>query len=130
MFYHVLERGVPPVVVRALIYMYEEQYAWVRWGRVHSDRFSILNGTRQGSHLSPSLWAVYCDPLLAKLRATGVGCYMGGLWVGAVMYCDDLLIMAPTRRTMAILLGCVSSGRASTMLHSLQILTPAKVKAR
>ena len=33
LFSAVLEKGVPPVVVRVLMYMYEEQYAWVRWGQ-------------------------------------------------------------------------------------------------
>ena len=32
LFSRVLAKGVPPVVVRALVFMYEEQNAWVQWG--------------------------------------------------------------------------------------------------
>ena len=50
----ILETGMPPVIVRCLMYMYQEQYAWVRWGQARSDTFTIKNGTRQGAILSPS----------------------------------------------------------------------------
>ena len=62
-----------------------------RWGDSRSDMFSILNGTRQGSVLSPALFSVYMDDLLLELRALGVGCYVGGVYMGAVRFADDIL---------------------------------------
>ena len=41
---------------------------WVRWGRARSELFPIVNGTRQGSVLSPTLFAIYMDEILVKLR--------------------------------------------------------------
>ena len=35
----------------------------------------MSNGVRQGSVLSPLLFAVYTDGLLAKLNDCGVGCH-------------------------------------------------------
>ena len=52
LFKKLLDRKVPPIVVRLLIFIYEEQKAYVRWGRVFSPTFDITNGTRQGSVLS------------------------------------------------------------------------------
>ena len=100
MFKLVLLRKIPAVVARAMIYTYQEQYAWCRWGDSGSKPFSIVNGTRQGSMASPFLWAVYCDPLLTRLWVLGVGCHMGGMWMGAQLYCDDIALLAPTRRAM------------------------------
>ena len=77
--------------------VYEDQYVWVRWGASKSSVFSIVNGTRQGSVLSPALFAVYVDGLLQELRALGVGCHIGGVFMGAVGYCDDVLLLAPNR---------------------------------
>ena len=105
MFTLILERQVPPIVARAMIYSYQEQYAWCRWGAARSEMFPIVNGTRQGSMASPFLWAVYCDPLLARLRAVGVGCHMAGMWMGGQLYCDDLVLLAPCRRAMVIMLN-------------------------
>ena len=80
LFNKLLDTGLPPIVVRTLMFVYEEQYAWVRWGKTQSDRFPIINGTRQGSMVSPALWSVYLDLLIKELRQLGVGCYVGGGW--------------------------------------------------
>ena len=104
LFQKLLDRNLPPVVVRILIFVYSKQEAWVRWGPQKSEIFMISNGTRQGSVLSPTLFAVYLDNLLLELRSYGLGCHMAGLWVGAVGFADDLLLMAPSRSAMAKML--------------------------
>ena len=54
LFSKLLDRNVPPIVLRVLIVVYEDQYAWVKWGGARSSMFMISNGTKQGSVLSPS----------------------------------------------------------------------------
>ena len=44
---------------------------------------------RQGSVLSPALFSLYMNELLVKLRNLGVGCHIGGIFFGAVLYVDD-----------------------------------------
>ena len=97
LFTKLLGTGLPPIVIRTLVYVYEEQFAWVRWGQTQSEQFPISNGTRQGSMISPALWSVYLDLLIKELRELGVGCHVGGLYIGVVVYADDVLLMAPTR---------------------------------
>ena len=41
--------------------------------------FRLTNGTRQGSVLSPLLFAIYLDDLLADIRSLQLGCHIGGL---------------------------------------------------
>ena len=100
LFARLVEKGVPAIVVRIMMTVYEDQYGWVSWGSAKSDLFPILNGTRQGSVASPSLWAVYCDPLIQELRNLGVGAHIAGVFMGVTMYADDLLLIAPTRGAM------------------------------
>ena len=104
LFQKLLKRKVPTIVIRMLIFVYTEQEAWVKWGSVKSEKFRISNGTRQGSVLSPTLFAVYLDDLLVELRQHGLGCHIAGLWAGAVGFADDLLLMAPSRGAMAKML--------------------------
>ena len=97
LFVKLLETGLPPIVVRVLIFAYEEQTAMVKLAGKRSDTFSIRNGTRQGSVLSPLLFSIYLDDLLKNLRKLGLGCHIGGVWYGACGYADDLVLLAPNR---------------------------------
>ena len=77
---------------------------WVKWGNARSDQFGMTTGTRQGSILSPVLFLVYMDPLLLELRDLGIGCHVAGIYMGALGFCDDLLLLAPTRDAMQVML--------------------------
>ena len=131
LFGRLLERGMPAVVVRVLAFSYLEQVAWVRWGRTCcSDTFGIANGTRQGSVASPAFWCIYLDPLFAELRAAGVGCHLGGVFVGVVGYADDLLLLAPSRHAAQLML---QTCEAFTARNNIQFSThsdPSKSKSK
>ena len=74
------------MVVRVLVYIYMEQYGWVKWGDIKSGQMNISNGTRQGAILSPIFLAVFADPLIKRLRDLGLGTHLAGLlWVLCVM---------------------------------------------
>ena len=105
LFTKLLEKEVPPIVIRVLVCVYEEQQGCVTWSGVRSSSFPIRNGTRQGSVLSPCLFSVYVDDLLKRLRHLGLGCHMGGMWVGAAGYADDLILLAPSRTAMQQMLN-------------------------
>ena len=81
LFRRLLERGMPAIVVRVIVFVYEEQYAWVKWGSSRSSLFKIVNGTRQGSILSPALFALYVDELIVELRSLGIGCHVAGVYM-------------------------------------------------
>jgi hypothetical protein len=111
---------MPAILVRILIYSYEEQVAWVRWGRACcSGTFGIGNGTRQGSVASPAFWSVYLDPLFAELREAGIGCHIGNIFMGVVGYADDLLLLAPSRdAAQQMLKKCEDFAKANNIQFS------------
>ena len=99
-------------MVRALSYVYEEQTGCVRLAGEDSELFTLTNGTRQGSVLSPALWCIYLDGLLIELRNKKLGCYVAGLWMGACAYADDLICLAPTRLVLQQMMDvCENYGR-------------------
>ena len=131
LFGRLLQRGLPAIVVRVLAFSYQEQVAWVRWGRsCTSSPFGISNGTRQGSVASPAFWSVYLDPLLALLRESGVGCHVGGVYVGVVGYADDILLRAPSREAAQKMINICEK---FTLENNIQFSTdddPSKSKSK
>lgn len=54
--------------------------------------------------MSPVLFCIYMDTLLARLENSGYGCYIGHTFSGAVSYADDIALIAPTHRSTQELL--------------------------
>ena len=130
LFSKLLERQLPAVVIRALIFIYEEQTACVRLAGRSSNTFNVSNGTRQGSLASPALFAVYLDSLLKQLRQLQLGCHVGGVWMGAASYCDDLILLSPTRSVLQDMLSvCEKYATEHNMVYSTDP-NPSKSKTK
>ena len=129
-FSKLLSRNLPAVVVRVLVFVYQQQRAWVKWGQSRSRSFGIVNGTRQGSVLSPALFSIYMDDLIVKLRRAGVGCHLGSVFCGAVGYADDILLLAPSRSAMETMLSICEVYAAENNLEFSTDPDPGKSKSK
>ena len=130
LFDKLIDRNLPAIVIRTLVYVYEEQEGCVKLQDMKSATFRIINGTRQGSVLSPALFAVYLDGLLQQLRQLGVGCHIGGWWYGAACFADDLFLLAPSRTAAVMMLETCEQ---YALQHNLQFSTdpnPSKSKSK
>jgi hypothetical protein len=152
-FRSLLDRKLPAVAVRALLFIYTQQTAWVVWGgrgtvRHCSSPFNLTNGTRQGSVISPVIWCVYCQELLDKLRALGIGCHLpggtfgptpglpaGGIlcgttFIGVTIYADDVLLLAPTREALQRMVKEAEHFASSNNIVFSTDPSPAKSKSK
>ena len=76
--------------------MYVNQRIRLRWNDVYSDFLTVSNGVKQGGILSPCLFSVYIDGMLNALQEENIGCFMGGVYAGALAYADDLMLLSPS----------------------------------
>ena len=80
----------------------------VQWDFNKSDTFNVQNGVKQGAIFSPTLFCVYIDDLLNRLKNSGLGCYIGNIYAGSMAYADDLTLLAPTAEAMRFMLKVCS----------------------
>ena len=104
-----IKRGLPVAVVKLLESWCTQQLLRVKWDGQLSEPVGVSNGVRQGSVLSPLLFNVVMDDLLVKLRESGNGAKVGGIFVGSVAYADDLLLLSPTVNGMQCMLDVCSN---------------------
>ena len=120
LFSKLMTRNIPPAYLRLLLNMYTNSIARVSWNGNFSHSFNVENGVRQGGIVSPVLFCVYLDGLLQQLCNSGVGCYIGKVYVGALAYADDVALLAPT--PSAICADCLRFAR-NTVQSSLSLST-------
>ena len=70
------------------------------------------------------------DELLQELRSLGVGCYVADMYFGAVRFCDDILLLAPTRDGMQMMPKTCESFALRNNLQFSTDPNPAKSKSK
>ena len=79
----------------------------VRWKGCLSQWFCVRSDVRQGSSL-PSIFNVFVNNFITRLRLFGWDCHINGVFVGCIMYADDLILLCPTVCGLQAMLNCCS----------------------
>jgi hypothetical protein len=109
LFRKLLQKGMPLIFVRLLVFWYTSQELCVRWGNCFSQTFKTSNGVRQGSVLSPILFNIYMDSLSAHLINSGIGCHINNTCTNHLMYADDLCLISPSAKGLQGLVNICES---------------------
>ena len=91
----------------------------MKWGSSYSRYFSVSNGVRQGAISSPTLFSVYLNGLIVKLRDSGMGCYIGTLFMGCLGYADDILLLSGSRTGLQVMVDlCAKFAKQKSLKFS------------
>ena len=89
------EFGIRGHLLRAIVSTYESARESIKIGKWTSDPFTLPNGLRQGSVLSPVLYILYTVKLIRALQNTGTGIQITDqLKLPCLMFVDDLATLA------------------------------------
>jgi Reverse transcriptase (RNA-dependent DNA polymerase) len=100
-------RGVPANLIRVLKSLFDDNQSFVAINGKSSEPFPILSGLLQGSLLSPLLYSVFIDDLVEDLNTSAVVPDFGleDHFFRCLLYADDIVLLANSRRKLAQLLG-------------------------
>ena len=83
---------------RVIFKMYERVMSFVRIsadsGTADSEEYEVRHGLREGSSLSPTLYAVFINDLMSRLADMEVEEILPGIDLRALMYADDVAIVS------------------------------------
>ena len=105
LFLKLMDKGVPKVFLDILISWYNGLQCRVLWDGHYSEWFRITAGVRQGGVLSPILYSIYVDDLICILQSSNVGCHIANQFAAALIYADDMAILAPSIKGLQKLLS-------------------------
>ena len=97
LFSKLMERGFPLCFLLCLIFWYLNMSSIVKWGSEFSHEFPVPLGIKQGGINSPDFFSCYFDGLTKCLREGKTGCFIGLLFLGIILFADDICLLSPTR---------------------------------
>ena len=104
LFTKLMRRRLPVYVLTVIEHWFAISVTCVKWHNCLSSFFNLATGTRQGGVLSPVLFNIYLDEVIAVALRSGVGCHIGIINVAILVYADDILLLAPTVSSLQLLL--------------------------
>ena len=109
LFHKLVDRGLPGGIVKILVNWYGKTFSIVKWNACYSRSVPVKSGIRQGGILSPFLFNIYIDSIIAALQHSDLGCHIDDVYIGCLAYADDIiLISASVVKLQRILDLCLS----------------------
>ena len=85
------KKGLPEILVKAAMSLYEGAETKIRVGSGLSEEFSVKVGVHQGSGLLPLLFAMVIDEVTKNARKG---------WMKQILYADGLVLMGETMKDL------------------------------
>ena len=78
--------------------------------------FSRYQWSRQGSSLSPVLFTLFVNMFIIKMRHLNVACAINRIFLGCIMYADDLIVLSASVTGLQAMLDCCNKISNSLVL--------------
>ena len=108
LFYRLLLYNITGKMYKAIVAMYQNTQFCIKLNESFTDWFQVHNWVKQGDNLSPTLFGLFVNDLVRELNSTGHGIRVGTYKINALLYADDIVIIAETEKIMQELLDKVS----------------------
>ena len=99
-----IDKGICPLICKLLILMHTDQNVCIRWASTYSPPFSVSNGVKQGENVSPVHFLIYSDTTLDELKKSKLGCHITNIFVGALAYANDIVLISSSRTALSEML--------------------------
>jgi len=106
LFVALSKTGMCKNILALMVNWYSKLSVAVRWKGFMSSCFYVGSGVRQGSSLSPTIFNVFMNMFIVRLKALRCGCCIGGYFVGCILYADDIILLSASVDGLQRMLNC------------------------
>ena len=99
-FVKLINVSIPLCVLNTFINWYGKWYANFRWAGVFSQQFGVRSGVREGNIILPLIFSLYINDLVSLLKSEGYDCYLGNVYVGCLLFADDIMLLSASMRQL------------------------------
>jgi hypothetical protein len=104
LYLQLMKRQVPVNLLCIFELWFSLSISCVKWDSHLSRFFTLTAGVRQGGVLSPILFSIYIDDIVAKVKAVNTGCYISMLCCSIFLYADDIVLLSPSITGLQLLI--------------------------
>jgi len=115
LFHSLINAVMPICIILLLASWYDKLFDTVRWNGSFSYWFAVRSGVRQGSMLSPGLFAAFMNLFIVCVRHADLGCYINRSLVSCVLYADDIIFLSASLKVLQKL-SDIATETAETLL--------------
>ncbi len=108
LFSKLMQRNFPKQLISVLHSWYTKCFVRVKWKDKLSEVFRTHAGVRQGGVLSPLLFSLYIEDIVVELKRQKKGCMVNKIYLGCVLYADDILLLSQSVSCMQDMLNICS----------------------
>ena len=105
LFLKLMERRIPLCLLLLIVFWHLNMSCKVKWGDAFSEEFCVPLGTKQGGISSPGFFSLYINDMIDLMRKSGLGCHIIHVFLAAILFADDLAILAPSRSALQKLIS-------------------------
>ena len=117
MFSTLYKVNVPSFLIKAIVNWYGKLKVCIKWNGVFSGVFNVYSGVRQGGVLSPFLFNLYVNCIITELRRKRLGCCINDIYLGILMYADDILLLSSSCIELQNMLNVCSDIGTDLSIH-------------
>jgi hypothetical protein len=107
LMYRLLLAGIDDKMYKSIRELYSSTLSCVKVNHLQTEWFEAKSGVRQGDSLSPTLFNIFINNLIVKVKNTGIGVKVGEKICNIFLYADDIALMASTENDLQTLLDVV-----------------------
>lgn len=105
LLYKLLLNNVDGKMYKSIKNIYASSYASIRINNTLTNWFHCTVGLKQGCNLSPTLFSVFSNDLVAEINDLDLGVPIGDTKVSILMYADDIVLMANSENDLQSMLN-------------------------